>query len=578
MSIRKRISINQLNQHLSVIKIVLIVITFLTLPSCVFGAELLEKVNFFVDPSYDLQSREKIAAVLQRITDKLYFYLDANWWENLDIEKRKEVNIAIDDLNKEFESKIYPVLTSNFGSEWKPGIDGDTKITILIHPMIEMASGYFNTGDEYPLARVKTSNQREMIYLNSSNITSPLNKSFLAHELLHLITFNQKDKTYGISEETWLNEARAEYAPTLLGYDEQYQNSYLQNRLKIFIENPRESLTEWQGKTSDYGVANIFVHYLVDYYGKEILIDSLKSEKTGIPSLNAALIKNGFKDDFSQIFTNWTVAIFVNNCNFGAKYCYLNDNLKNLKITPFIYYLPTAGESTLSVGYLTKEWAGNWQKIIGGKESLKLDFTGSGGVNFKVPYIIEDSTGKISVKFLSLDQSQKGTLFAQDEKIISLTVIPSVQNKLANFTDQEPSYQFFWSVTTEQSGTGEQTELIKQLQARIEALLAQIAYLQAQLGAISNEGETTCKTFGSDLYYGMVQNLEVRCLQEFLKNQGQDVYPEGLITGNFLSLTQQAVIRFQEKYAAEILTPLGFQKGTGYVGPRTLSKINQLRK
>jgi len=74
----------------------------------------------------------------------------------------------------------------------------------------------------------------------------------------------------------------------------------------------------------------------------------------------------------------------------------------------------------------------------------------------------------------------------------------------------------------------------------------------------------------------MMENSEVRCLQEFLKIQGPEVYPEGLVTGNFLSLTQQALIRFQEKYASEILIPLGLQKGTGYVGPATRTKINQL--
>ncbi len=167
-------------------------------------------------------------------------------------------------------------------------------------------------------------------------------------------------------------------------------------------------------------------------------------------------------------------------------------------------------------------------------------------------------------------------IYVKDEQIISLTIIPSVQKKIVGFAENEPSYQFFWSVTTEQSGAGEQTELIKQLQARIETLLAQIAYLRAQLGAMSNEGETTCNAFGNDLYYGMVQNIEVRCLQEFLKNQGQDVYPEGLITGNFLSLTKNAVIRFQEKYATEILTPLGLERGTGFIGVLTRAKINQM--
>jgi len=35
------------------------------------------------------------------------------------------------------------------------------------------------------------------------------------------------------------------------------------------------------------------------------------------------------------------------------------------------------------------------------------------------------------------------------------------------------------------------------------------------------------------------------------------------------------VIRFQEKYATEILVPLGLEKGTGYFGPMTRAVANQ---
>ncbi len=556
------------------LKIILITLTFLTLPAFVSADELLQKTDFFVDHSYDLQSREKITAVLQRVTDQLYFYLDTEWWDGLTIEKQQEVNKAIGDLTREFENTIYPILTLNYGSEWKPGIDKDNRITILIHPMVEGASGYFNPGDEYLQAQVIKSNQREMVYLNADDITDPLNKSFLAHEFTHLITFNQKDRTYGVSEEVWLNEMRAEYAPTLVGYNQAYQNSYLQKRVKNFTDSPRDSLTEWQGRVSDYGVINLFSHYLVDQYGKEILIDSLRSGKIGIASLNDALKKNGFKENFSQAFMNWTVAIFANDCGLGPQYCYLNDNLKTFKVTPFIYYLPTSGESTLSVGYLAKEWAGNWQKIIGGQDSIKLEFIGNPKTKFKVSYLVEHFNGVKEIQFLTLDQYQKGIIYLADNKIMSLTIMPSAQNKTSNFLENEPSYQFSWSATSEKSSE-DNTELIQQLQDTIKELTAQILFLQNQLTAILG-GETICQRFDNDLYYGMTQNTEVTCLQQFLKSQGSDIYPEGLVTGNFLSLTQKAVIRFQEKYASEILTPLGFEKGTGYFGKLSRQKSDEL--
>lgn len=555
-------------------KTILIGTIFLFLPSFVLADELLEERDFFIKPDYDLEKREEITGILQRITDELYFYLEKEWWESLDIEKRKEINTSLSDLSSEFKNTIYPVLTSNYGSEWKPGIDKTEKITILIYSIIEGVSGYFNPGDEYPKAQVSSSNEREMVYLNSEYITNSLNKAFLAHEFTHLITFNQKDKTYGVAEETWLNEARAEYAPTLLDYDDEYQGSNLQKRVRNFLQNTQDSLTEWKNEIADYGALNLFTQYLVDHYGKKILIDSLHSNKTGIASLNYALEKNGFSEDFSQIFTDWTIAIFVNDCEINPKYCYLNDNLEYFKVTPFVYYLPTTGESTLNVGYLTKEWAGNWQKIIGGKESLKLEFHRSSKVNFKIPYIIEDADGVLSVNFLELDQEGKGTIYTEDEKVVSLTIIPSVQEKIADFEENEISYHFYWSASSEDS-ENEKEELIKQLEERIKELRAEIAIIQAKIQAILVE-KGLYQNFENNLYYGMKDNAEVRCLQEFLKNQEAEIYPEGLVTGNFFSLTEKAVIRFQEKYREEILQPLNLEEGTGFFGLKSREKANQL--
>jgi len=60
--------------------------------------------------------------------------------------------------------------------------------------MNEDSGGYFNPADGYPAAQAPDSNERDMFYVNVNYIEDPLAKSYLAHELVHLITFNQKDK------------------------------------------------------------------------------------------------------------------------------------------------------------------------------------------------------------------------------------------------------------------------------------------------------------------------------------------------------------------------------------------------
>ena len=559
------------------LKIVFILI-FLLAPPFVNADTLGQRVYFFIDSDYDLKGREQISATLINISNQIYFYTDDDWWSSLIPTQQESINATFNNLSREFENKIYPTLTNTFGSEWKPGIDKDERITILIHPMIEEAGGYFNTGDEYPKAQNPDSNEREMVYLNAQHIQKPNIKSFLAHEFQHLITFNQKEKTYGVSEEIWLNEARSEYAPTLLGYDDIYEGSNLQNRVKDFLSNPSDSLTEWKNQKADYGIINLFTQYLVDHYGIKILVDSLHSEKVGIPSINYALKKNGLGEDFSLIFSQWTIAALVNDCSLGEKYCYLNPNLKDFRVTPQVNFLPLVEESRLQITKATPNWAGNWQKIIGGKGTLTLEFDGADEVKFVVPYLVCNYQEKCTINLLTLDKYQKGkiTLSEFNIKYTSLTIIPSIQSKISGFNGFEFTYLFSWIASiVEKTPEEKEAELIKQLLAQIEFLEKEIARLQAQINAILAKKIGTC-TFSSNLYYGMMNNSEVRCLQEFLKSQGPEIYPEGLVTGNFLFLTKAAVIRFQEKYASKILAPIGLEKGTGFVGERTRAKINAM--
>ena len=536
-----------------------------------------QPVSFFVDSVMDSNRKGNIPAVLINTSQHAYFYVDQEWWTQLSPEDQDKDNQFLQSLGAEFDDKIYPGLTSVYGTEWKPGIDNDLHATILFHPLQNGAAGYFRPVDEHELLQSPNSNEREMVYLNADYIPSNYVKSLLAHEFTHLITYNQKDRRAGVTEETWLNEARAEYSPTLLGYDQIYQGSNLQRRARIFLEHPADSLVEWGEKSADYGALNLFTQYLVEHYGISVLVDSLHSSKTGIASLNEALENNKFQEKFSDVFTNWTIASYVNDCSVGSQYCYLDLALEDLQVTPKTYFLPLSGDSSLSSTDQTQNWAGKWIRFIGGDGDLIFRFIGNSENLFRVPYILKSADGQLQIGFLALDAYQHGELkipnFSSEE--LSLTIVPSIQSKISGFDGLEESYPFFWEIKADPSLAHERK--IQALQKTIEALQNQIVSLRSQLTClVIQKSGLTWYPLKQDLLFGLRDNDEVRSLQIFLKAQGDNIYPEGLVTGNFLSLTKQAVIRFQEKYKEDILQPLGLTQGTGFFGGRTRNKVNQL--
>ena len=105
------------------------------------------------------------------------------------------------------------------------------------------------------------------------------------------------------------------------------------------------------------------------------------------------------------------------------------------------------------------------------------------------------------------------------------------------------------------------------VQAQIQALLAQIAALQSHIATINN---TSCYTFTRDLSMGS-RGDDVRALQVFLNNKGYLVAmtgagSEGNETTTFGSLTRTALARYQ--------TGVGIAPAVGYFGPTTRAHVH----
>ena len=115
---------------------------------------------------------------------------------------------------------------------------------------------------------------------------------------------------------------------------------------------------------------------------------------------------------------------------------------------------------------------------------------------------------------------------------------------------------------------------VAEIQVLITQLQQQIAQLQKQLAEIQEKPVVWCHDFNVNLKYGDSGN-EVNLLQLALDKEGLYISPTDR-GGYFGEYTASAVVGFQEKYKEEVLSPWGLEHGTGYVGPTTRAKLNEL--
>ncbi|GAB4271519.1 MAG: hypothetical protein Kow0029_09290 [Candidatus Rifleibacteriota bacterium] len=275
---------------------------------------------------------EQISANLMAIGKHCYVYV---------AEDQSVSQTAIDKIQNKFDQVIYPVNTNFFGSEWKPGIDGDNRVYLLMsdikdgytNPNDGYVAGYFFAGDEmmqsdFESDRVKT-NEKEIIYLD----TYPCNPDaddymeVVAHEFQHMIHYNQDSK-----EVTWVNEGCSQIAPVLCGFP-------APKHYKLFKNSPYRSLNDWAkwDPMPDYGQVYIWNQFILDTLNrkqidvKDFYRTLTASKKVSIGGYIDAFSKFGMS--FSEVFTDFSLANHLNNPNIAdGRFSYSSSHLINFKM------------------------------------------------------------------------------------------------------------------------------------------------------------------------------------------------------------------------------------------------------
>ncbi|MDO8611664.1 MAG: immune inhibitor A [Dehalococcoidia bacterium] len=238
---------------------------------------------------------EPITATARLITERAYFFVE----EGVQVD-----DATLQRIGRDFENAVYPRVTAAFGKEPSPGVDADTRISI-VHAHLSGAGGYVTSTDSLPRAVAPRSNEREAVYLDASFLDAPGvdYNAVLAHELQHLIH-------YGVDpgEESWVNEGLSQVAAELLGASAA--------GAAAFLAEADTQLNDWPVGDSGvhYKESQLFFRYLLDRFGgRENAVALLAEPGDGIAGVDAYL--HDFDTTFEDVFADWVVANYLDEAS-----------------------------------------------------------------------------------------------------------------------------------------------------------------------------------------------------------------------------------------------------------------------
>lgn len=303
----------------------------------------------------DGPSTYEVIATLRAITDHAYLFVQDGTAYN---------DSALQQIAADFEGEVWPKVTAAFGEPWTPGVDGDPRITIL-HADLRGGGGYVSGADSFPREVAPISNEREMLYIERSVLSTPgvQYNDLVAHELQHLIHAHADD-----GEESWVNEGLSQVASQLVGGGEVW--------IPQFLAQPDLQLDHWpSGADSipNYAASELFFTYLLDHYGGRANASTLLNEPgdswDGVDAYLAAYDRTS--DD---VFADWVIANWLDAADGPHSH-------PNLNLTTSVSQSVAAGESGDGT---VRQYATDYFRIPAGSGTV-FGFQGEETVSIGVP-------------------------------------------------------------------------------------------------------------------------------------------------------------------------------------------------
>ena len=305
-------------------------------------------------------------------------------------------------IAREFDTRIYPNVRKWMGTEWKPGIDRDNHITLLMHDVGMNDSGleyggYFAPADQLPTA--PNSNRREMLYMDIFQFRERSRHTFyssLAHEFAHLINWFQNG---GTTDQRWLEEGTASFVEWAV-----YGNVHT-----LFVDgylaDPGVSLAYANTWDVYYGGAFMLMLYLYEQYGGAELIRSIIGTDTlGEQGIDAALASSGSSERFPEVFLNWGLANWVNAQAGNKKLGYTG--LRNRKVTAAVPRAFSYPDEMNNIGI--DQWSAHYIRFGSLPETLDISVTGSGSGNLYATTLYLPPNRRAVVTPISFDTKNRG--------------------------------------------------------------------------------------------------------------------------------------------------------------------------